>query len=78
MRLGIEYACNIATSVAMEQMFQSTSDLIDMRMRDVWFRSGEVAAISHVRCKHYTKLRPDQATLISFPHLTLSTRIPSH
>lgn len=67
-RLGIEYACNIATSLAMEQMFQSTSDIIDMRMRDVWFRSSEVAAISHVLCKHYTKLRPDQATLAGIIH----------
>lgn len=68
MRLGIEYACNIATSLAMEQMFQSTSDIIDMRMRNVWFRSSEVAAISHVLCKHYTKLRPDQATLAGIIH----------
>lgn len=68
MRLGIEYACNIATSLAMEQMFQSTSDIIDMRMRDVWFSSSEVAAVSHVLCKHYTKLRPDQATLAGIIH----------
>lgn len=67
-RLGIEYACNIATSLAMEQMFQSTSDIIDMRMRDNWFRSSEVAAISHVLCKHYTSLRPDQATLAGIIH----------
>lgn len=68
MRLGVEYACNIATSLAMEQMFQSTSDIVDMRMRDVWYRSSEVAAISHVLCKHYTKLRPDQATLAGIIH----------
>ncbi len=67
-RLGVEYACNIATGLAMEQMFQSTSDIIDMRMRDVWFRSSEVAAISHVLCKHYTTLRPDQATLAGIIH----------
>lgn len=68
MRLGIEYACNMASSLAMEQMFQSTSDLIDMRMRDVWFRSSEVAAISHVISKHYTRLRPDLATLAGIVH----------
>src|SRR5690606_18099638 len=27
MRLGIEYTCNIATGLAMQQMFQATSDL---------------------------------------------------
>lgn len=68
MRLGISYTCNIATGLAMEQMFQATSDLIDTRMRDVWSRSSEVAAICHVLCKHYTKLRPDQATLAGLVH----------
>jgi HD-like signal output (HDOD) protein len=68
MRLGIEYACNMATSLAMEQMFQSTSDIIDMRMRDVWFSSSEVAAVCYVICKHYTNLRPDQAALAGIMH----------
>jgi HD-like signal output (HDOD) protein len=68
MRLGISYTCNIATGLAMEQMFQATSDLVDMRMREVWSRSSEVAGISHVLCKHYTKLRPDQATLAGLIH----------
>jgi HD-like signal output (HDOD) protein len=68
MRLGIQYTCNIATGLAMEQMFQATSDLVDMRMREVWSRSSEVAGICHVLCKHYTKLRPDQATLAGLVH----------
>lgn len=68
MRLGISYTCNIATGLAMEQMFQATSDLVDMRMREVWSSSSEVAGISHVLCKHYTKLRPDQATLAGLVH----------
>lgn len=68
MRLGIQYTCNIATGLAMEQMFQATSDLVDMRMREIWSRSSEVAGISHVLCKHYTRLRPDQATLAGLVH----------
>lgn len=68
MRLGIAYTSNIATGLAMEQMFQATSDLVDMRMRDVWSRSSEVAGICHVLCKHYTKLRPDQAALAGLVH----------
>lgn len=68
MRLGVQYSCNIATGLAMEQMFQATSDLVDMRMRDVWSRSSEVAGISHVLCRHYTRLRPDQATLAGLIH----------
>ncbi len=68
MRLGIQYTCNIATGLAMEQMFQATSDLVDVRMREVWSRSSEIAGISHVLCKHYTRLRPDQATLAGLVH----------
>ena len=39
-RLGINYTSNLATSLAMQQMFQATSDLIDQRMRDVWSHSS--------------------------------------
>jgi|SRR5690554_168486 len=67
-RLGMEYTCNIATGLAMQQMFQATSDLVDNRMRDSWARSSEIAGISHVLCRHYTKLRPDQATLAGLVH----------
>ncbi|AFU97887.1 HDOD domain-containing protein [Simiduia agarivorans] len=67
-RLGIEYTCNIATGLAMSQMFQATSDLIDRRLREVWTRSSEIAGICHVLCKHRTRLRPDQATLAGLTH----------
>lgn len=68
MRLGIEYTCNIATGLAMEQMFQATSDLVDKRLREVWTRSSEIAGICHVLCKISTNLRPDQATLAGLVH----------
>ena len=67
-RLGIDYTANLATGLAMEQMFQATSDIIDEKMRDVWSRSTEVAGISHVLARHYTKLKPDQATLAGLVH----------
>lgn len=62
-RLGIQYTCNIAIGLAMEQMFQATSDNIDKRMREVWKKSTEIAGISYVLCKNFTSLRPDQAAL---------------
>lgn len=67
-RLGISYTANLATGLAMAQMFQATSDVIDQRMRQVWSRSTEVAGISHVLCRHYTRLKPDQATLAGLVH----------
>ncbi len=68
MRLGMEYTCNIATGLAMEQMFQATSDMVDKRLREIWTRSSEIAGICHVLCKHRTSLRPDQATLAGLVH----------
>ena len=32
-RLGINYTCNLATGLAMEQMFQATSDVVDATSR---------------------------------------------
>lgn len=67
-RLGINYTSNLATSLAMQQMFQATSDIIDQRMRDTWTHSTEVAGIAHVLARHYTRLKPDQATLAGIVH----------
>lgn len=67
-RLGINYTCNLATGLAMEQMFQATSDVVDRKMREVWNKSTEIAGICHVLCKNYTRLLPDQATLAGLVH----------
>jgi len=67
-RLGMQYTCNLAIGLAMEQMFQATSDAVDRRMREVWARSTEVAGISAVLAKTFTRLKPDQATLAGLVH----------
>ncbi|NKB97482.1 MAG: HDOD domain-containing protein [Pseudomonadales bacterium] len=67
-RLGVEYAANIITGLAMQQMFQATTELIDKKMRQVWRQSTQVAAWSSILCKKYTRLRPDQATLAGLTH----------
>lgn len=67
-RLGITYTSNVATSMAMQQMFQATSDFVDQRMREAWSRSAEVAGIAYALARHYTKLKPDQATLAGIVH----------
>lgn len=67
-RLGMGYTTNLAMGLAMEQMFQATSDVIDRRLREVWQRSTEIAGISHVLCRHFTRLPPDQATLAGLVH----------
>ena len=67
-RLGVEYAANIVTGLAMQQMFQATSELIDQKMRQVWKTSTDVAAWSSLLAKRFTDLRPDQATLAGLTH----------
>lgn len=67
-RLGINYTCNLATGLAMEQMFQATTDVVDRKMREVWNKSTEIAGICHVLARHYTRLAPDQATLAGLVH----------
>lgn len=52
----------------MEQMFQATTDMVDKRLRQVWSVSSEIAGLCSVMCKHFTKLRPDQATLAGLTH----------
>ncbi|GAA3572275.1 HDOD domain-containing protein [Marinobacter xestospongiae] len=68
-RLGMAYTSNLAMGLAMEQMFQATSDMIDKRLRATWQSSTEVAGICHVLAQHYTRLKPDQATLAGLVHL---------
>lgn len=67
-RLGINFTSNLAMGLAMEQMFQATSDVVDKRMRAIWAQSSEIASICHVMATHYTKLLPDQAMLAGLVH----------
>lgn len=67
-RLGMTTTCALATGLAMEQMFQATSDMVDKRLRQVWNNSTEIAGICTVLCKHKTKLKPDEAALAGLVH----------
>jgi HD-like signal output (HDOD) protein len=67
-RLGVDYSANLVTGLAMQNMFQATTEFVDNRLRQVWRDSTEVAAWSSILCKRYTRLRPDQATLAGLTH----------
>ncbi len=67
-RLGVEYSANLVTGLAMQNMFQATTEFVDNRLRQVWKASTEVAAWSSILCKRFTRLRPDQATLAGLTH----------
>lgn len=67
-RMGLEYAANLATGLAMQQMFQATSELVDRKLRQTWQHATIVAAISAHLAKTYTRLRVDQAMLAGLTH----------
>lgn len=68
-RLGMSYTADLAVGLAMAQMFQATSDLVDTRMREVWNRSTEVAGLCNMLAQSHTRLAPGQATLAGVTHL---------
>ena len=67
-RMGLEYAANLATGLAMRQMFQATSDLIDKKLRSTWSDASQIAAISASLSRHCRGLRVDQAMLAGLTH----------
>lgn len=67
-RLGMQYTSSLAMGLAMEQMFQATSEMVDVRMRETWKRSTEVAGICSVLARREGHLNPGQATLAGLIH----------
>jgi HD-like signal output (HDOD) protein len=67
-RMGVDYTSNLAIGIAMEQLFQATSEAVDVRLQKTWEHSTKVAGLSHVLCRHFTNLSPEQATLGGLVH----------
>jgi HD-like signal output (HDOD) protein len=67
-RLGVRLVRSLVVSLAMQQMFQATSDALDKRFRNVWENSVEVAAISRVLAKGLPHLDTEQAMLAGLIH----------
>jgi HD-like signal output (HDOD) protein len=67
-RMGVVYAANLATGLAMKHMFQATSDVIDRKMRSIWTHATDVAAVAGVLASSFTDLAPDEATLGGLTH----------
>lgn len=62
-RLGVKFVCNVATGLAMEQIFQATNDTVDSMMRSVWTSSSYVAAHAHVIAKRFSTVPVESASL---------------
>lgn len=67
-RLGINYSCNLAVGLVIEQIFHARSGVVEKKMREIWATSLEVAGISYELCLRHTQLKPDQGALAGLVH----------
>ncbi len=67
-RLGVNYSSNLAIGLVMEQIFHARSEVVELKMREVWRKSLEIAGVSYALCRGYTQLKPDQAALGGLVH----------
>ncbi len=67
-RLGMKLVRSLVVSLAMKQIFQATSDVLDRRLRAIWENSVQVAAISRVLSQSLPHIDKDQAMLAGLIH----------
>lgn len=67
-RLGIRMVKDLVVSLAMKQIYQATSDVLDDHFRRSWNASVEVAAISRMLATTVPGINPEQALLAGLIH----------
>lgn len=67
-RLGVPQVRNLVTSLIMKQLYQTKSSILKKRMQQLWEHSTEVAAISNILARKFTKLKADEAMLGGLIH----------
>lgn len=67
-RLGNRMVRDLVVSLAMRQMFQATSDVLDRQLRAVWQQSVQVAAICRALAQGHSNLNREEAMLAGLIH----------
>lgn len=67
-RLGIRMVKDLVVSLAMKQIYQATSDVLDEHFRRTWNTSVEVAAICRMLATTVPGMNPEQALLAGLIH----------
>ncbi|HED17018.1 MAG TPA: HDOD domain-containing protein [Gammaproteobacteria bacterium] len=67
-RLGQKQIQNLVISLVMQQMFQATDEVLEVRLRGLWEHNVEVAAICHVLASAIPVLQSDQALMAGLVH----------
>ena len=67
-RMGSSQVRNLVSGLAMQQMFQATDEVLDLRFRALWEHNVQVAAISQMIAFSSPGLKKDQAMLAGLIH----------
>lgn len=67
-RIGLNYTSTLVTTLAMQQIFLSTTESLNKRMRAIWVHCADVAAICHTLAAQQKHLSEDKATLAGISH----------
>ena len=67
-RLGIRMVKDLVVSLAMKQIYQATSDVLDDHFRRTWNTSVEVASICRMLATTVPGMNPEQALLAGLIH----------
>ena len=67
-RMGIRLVRDLVISLAMKQIYQATSNVLDVYFRKSWNNSVEVAAISRMLATTVQGINPEQALLAGLVH----------
>jgi len=67
-RLGIRMVKDLVISLAMKQIYQATSDVLDSHFRKSWNTAVEVAAICRMLATMVPGINPEQALLAGLIH----------
>jgi len=67
-RLGIRMVRDLVVSLAMKQIYQATSDVLDEQFRNCWNTSVEVAAICRMMASTVPGISAEQALLAGLIH----------
>jgi len=67
-RIGLQATRDLAISLAMKNIFQTSSSLIKRRMHGLWDRSVHISALSYAIARHVGHLNAEQAMLAGLMH----------
>ena len=67
-RLGVRIVRDLVVGLAMKQIFQATSDALDVHSRNIWSKSVDAAAISRMMATLVPGMNPEQALLAGLIH----------